>query len=365
MLLVLLVNAAWAGDAKDPAWVGIWRGTVGQNQVMVCLDRTDDEGTSPSRYYVSGQSGNIALAAKDAAGTAWTEGDAPGAAQWQIDTAANDGLQGRWISPDQQGQTFTLHRVAAQADPESAGWWGKRPLCRSISFYGPRADAEQLVAGEPQGEAGRHYREVYAGSYYSDKARKEGLGQRASFIELLGNDSRIVPINRALRERWHVRLARTYIGENGGLAEVAERVDLFTARWLTLSEWEWFDGYGASGISMWHETWDLNTGRKIDPWSWFNKKGGHWKTANGAVEAGAGFEPSKTLNRIAQRYAVPDDECKDGLWLRDPRPTQKGLVFSTGYGPCLNEFTVPFRDLRPLLTEDGLREARLFSAMKR
>lgn len=346
-----MTGAARAVDA--PPWRGIWAGSIGTQQVMVCLDTVEDNAGSPSAYYYLKHGATIALALD---GTRWTEGDAEHkTGSWQLDAAGADGLAGVWSAPGgQKSLPIALSRVQASPDDFSSSEWGEHALCRSLAFYGPRADAEKVVAGAAQSFGGRHFRDLYAQSFIP--SAKSGEPRVNSTVELLAPGPHTAQINGFLRARWRGRLARSYI-HDGGLGEFSESVEGYTDRWLTLREMELPAGYAWSSASMWHETWSLQTGKQVDLWSWFNAKGGRWQPSEINPQAGLVFNTSPALLALAKRRVSQDPECKDkDISLDDPRLVAAGMQFSTGFGPCKQDFVLSFQSLRPFLNRAALAE---------
>jgi hypothetical protein len=216
-----------------------------------------------------------------------------------------------------------------------------------------------VVIGKTQSIQNRRFRDYSARSGFSKERFKAGQGQLNSAVELLEPGPQVKALNKFFRERWRDRLARGYVNEQGGLAEFFESVEFYSERWLTLDEMELPAGYSWSSASRWRETWNLQTGKQLDLWTWFNKNGGSWGPSNsepGKLE----FHISVALQRLAQRLILMDPDCKEQeVSINDPRLAQNGIAFSSGFGPCLKEAVLPFKDLLSFLNQQGLAEAKL------
>ncbi|MCE3606630.1 hypothetical protein LXA47_23955 [Massilia sp. P8910] len=243
----------------------------------------------------------------------------------------------------QRSIAIALTRVHAVPDPESASLWGEHALCRSVPFHRPRADAEQVVNGKTQSIQNRRFRDYSARRGFSKERFIAGQGQLNSAVELLEPGPEVTALNKFFRERWRDRLARGYVNEQGGLAEFFESVEFYSERWLTLDEMELPAGYAWSSARRWRETWNLQTGKQIDLWTWFNRKGGNWEPSSsepGKLE----FHSSKALQRLALRLIHMDPDCTEQeVSIDDPRLAQNGIAFSSGFGPCLQVAVLPFK----------------------
>jgi len=360
LCITLLVSlAASAADAapEQPAWRGIWAGTIGSQNIVACLDTADQDGVSAAAYYYLRHGKIISLSQADSQQAAWTEGSAEHqTGLLKLDAASGDHLTGLWSSPDgKKTAPLALTRLPFAPDEDSEFWWRDNALCRSVSFYGPRADAEQVMPGPTQQSENRHYRELFARSYVADKKQGGDKWSGNNTVELLDASQPVAGINQALRARWRTRLARSYVEEQGGLGDFFERVTWYSDRWLVLEEMEWTAGYGISGSTMWHETWNVKTGKKVDPWSWFGPKGGSWKPAESGPRAPPEFHPSAPLLRIVGRHYSADPDCNKRADTDDPRPSRQGLEFYSGFGPCRQVIVIPWRELLSFLNEEGTR----------
>lgn len=339
----MLLAVAGTCSAQE-AWSGIWEGTIGQAPVRVCFDGREGE---HSRYYYL-KYGKDILLRRSEDDPARGSYDEPGG-KWQLAAEGADTLRGTWLSTN-AGKKWPI-QLTRTTVPLS----GKGSLCEADYFFKPVAEKQKLVAGPVQ-SFGRHRYQML-----STRIQKPGDSDFApEAVVLLGFGDKGAAINQLLQQRLRQRLARSLDSRMGGLAESTETVAWLSDRWLSLRETEWPNGYGASGISMRFETWDLAAGRRFDLWRWFNARAGAWHE-----EAGNdGVEQVFTTSGALQKALGPfdnnggDPDCKDpGKSWREPRLASGGIEFGAGQvGPCLESKVVSFETLQPFLNEEGQRQ---------
>ena len=103
----LLLAGLWllttACHADQPAWQGVWSGTIGKSEVRVCLD---EKGKSAYRYQRYQK--DIPLVLK---GNQWQEtSDGKVTGIWTLDNPQDDTLDGEWRSP-KKGRSLLIHLV--------------------------------------------------------------------------------------------------------------------------------------------------------------------------------------------------------------------------------------------------------------
>ena len=81
--------------AADPAWQGVWRGTLGKQPIVVCLDNR-----GRSAYFYVRYQREIALTGKDGAWEEYNHGALSGI--WTLSAAQGDELEGHWRNPASQ-----------------------------------------------------------------------------------------------------------------------------------------------------------------------------------------------------------------------------------------------------------------------
>jgi len=334
LTLVLLSSTAFAGDAP---WHGVWSGTIGGQQVMVCLDAPDY-----SSYYYQRHSNGISLSAKDKTGTRWTEiskGKITG--EWKFESIARDRLAGNWVAPKgKHSAPIILERVSASSGEEEE-------LCDKVAYNGPRMEASKIDAGKLERFEGKRFRNLSA------------LKGKVSTIEIMEGGPYAASINHALRLKLRDEIAnyfRCYESVNTrdeGLAEysVSEAPVFWTSRWLTLAETaEDYCGGMHPNHGYLYTTWDFELGKVADLWTWFS---------------GGKKEASASLNKVIIAHSRRDDECAEMMAENTSynlRPAKEGMIFypqlpHVAIG-CQDDIVVPYSKLLPFLTATGKTEIK-------
>ncbi|GLI38328.1 hypothetical protein KI811_16710 [Geobacter hydrogenophilus] len=336
--LLLLSGAA---SAADPSWRGVWSGTIGKQQVMVCLDHDDS-----SSYYYRRHSYDISLEASDKKGPRWaemTKGKRTG--EWKFESITRDRLTGNWFaSKGKRSTPIVLERVSAPAN--------EGQLCDDEAYNGPRIDAVKINAGSPENFEGKRFRTLSA-----------GVDTTISTVELLESGPGVAGVNQALRAELRERIGNYYecLGSDNTRAEevaeysVTESPVFWSSRWLALAVVA--DDY-CGGLRInhhyWYSTWDLSSGKNVDLWTWFE---------------GMKYEASAALNKIIVAHAKFDEECAEMLTENvtySLHPSREGMVFSPQlYVGCQDDIVVPYDKLLPFLSPVGKREVKALMSPRR
>jgi hypothetical protein len=241
-----------------PPWRGIWTGSIGNENIVACLDRNDDSGAENSGYYYLRHGTLIPLTKSDAEAAHWVEGEQrKTTGTWALDAVDGRSIDGVWRDAESR-KTLAIHLIRARrVTDKQSDFWFADDLCHGVSFYRPLAEATPLKKGDTQFVQGKRYRRI---TMTTPLSSDRGLaGPAIDSVELLEPGANIDAINRILRERYLNRIARHHVSEPGGLAEFFENVVGFSDNRLTLDEMEWTAGYGISGTRRWTEVWDLRT----------------------------------------------------------------------------------------------------------
>ena len=116
LLLACLWLFAATCQAADPAWQGVWSGTIGKANVSVCLSEN-----GPSEYRYQRYQKDIPLTRKD---NQWQEAaDGTITGIWTLDNPQGDTLEGTWQSPKTR-RSLPIH-LGRVADV------GNEPACES------------------------------------------------------------------------------------------------------------------------------------------------------------------------------------------------------------------------------------------
>jgi len=330
LFLIMLSNLAFAGDAP---WHGVWKGSIGGQQVMVCLD--DPESSS---YYYRRHSDDISLSAKDKTGTRWAEtskGKKTG--EWKLDLIGRNRLAGNWFAPKgKRSAPIALERVNTPSGNE---------LCDSDAYNSPRIETAKIVTGKLEHFEGKRFHTISA--------------LEVSTIEIVEVGPQTTAVNQALRAKLRKEIANYFrcfeslnTREEGfGDYSVSETPVFWTSRWLTLAESAETDCGGAHpNHGYFYTTWDLKLGKVADLWTWFD---------------GGEKEASAPLNKVIIAHSQRNDECAETIVENryySLHPAKDGMVFypqlSHADIGCQDDIVVPYSKLLPFLTATGRTEVK-------
>ena len=323
----------------DPATLpGIWKGSIGQQLVVACFNRSDNR-TIGSYYYLRHL---VPIEVGfDASNKVLEETDGI----WDVELAAgSDTLTGSWKKKKDEtlAAPITLTRAGA-ADPGA---------CGSDAFVAPleASSAPRVVSGPRTDFDGHAYRTL------------SGLNQAT--IQILAPGSAANAINRDLRAfiddspaavaEYNLR-RRNDLASRGFVMDDENTVtpSYWSDRYLSINFYSWAAGMGKSGISSHVLTWDLVTGRRVDLWGWFGVA--HDGSADDAAPL-----PKRLLAKFVKLADVPqgEDNCAanyaGGVPFRISL-TATGMEFAQwpeGDG-CDIGFAADFKSLLPYMTPSG------------
>ncbi|HEX7867665.1 MAG TPA: hypothetical protein VF555_22085 [Variovorax sp.] len=242
-----------------------------------------------------------------------------------------------------------------------------KSACGSESYAGQLETPPKIDTGKKEEYAtGRSFR------------RLRFAGQET--IELSGPEPTLAAINRELRRDFDTKKEtvqeyfdkrRQFLGQVGVPAEDENTADpsYWTSQWLSVRNYTWAAGTGRAGISWFYRTWDLQTGRQVDPWTWFgSRKESLNRPGAGPVIATSGGSMTPKLRRFLFRRegidpAKAEENCefnyKEDAYY-DLTLEAKGMRFAQpdfGNG-CAIEIEVPYAELGPVLTPAGKAAVR-------
>lgn len=311
---------------------GVWRGTIGDQSVMVCLDPANET----SSYYYPRYLKGLALQATSTTAGTWVEkSQGKTSGEWQLTVADTNHLTGVWTSaPSQRAAPIRLVRLASPRESNP---------CESASYNAQRLDAARLTAGKVAMLGRKRYQTIST------------LDGDLISVQLLESGTRYPSINRQLREDLHHDVIGYYACHTmmtaaaRDFADYQTRIDpvFWNDRWLTLGQsLSDFCGGAHPNNDYHYQNWNLKTGEKTDLWSWFKTK-----------------TVTPQLNRVIVAYAQPIAECKAVLAENTDysvRPSANGLMFypqlAHGVQACADNILVPYRKLVPFLNASGKAE---------
>lgn len=280
ILFASLTGAGLAAPAQEapPAWAGVWQGTVGKVEVKLCLQH---EYRARGAYYYARYLRVIALEGDDKARpdpltVALTEampvpgkaGKAGGteAVAWTLRASTDRRtLEGSWRS-SAKTLPVQLTRLAAPGPDERS--------CETDAFSLPLERPGRVAASDARLK-GTAYRTL---SLVVEQQPDVGI---AAF-ELLRDDAGAVRFNAAMRKLLQDEqeamfgCMRGALGSNASIGDYGMRVEpkAIGRRWLVAGEGGSQTCGGAHpNHHLGYQTWDLEAGRTVDPWTWFGTQG--------------------------------------------------------------------------------------------
>jgi hypothetical protein len=341
------------GVSESEARLGVWRGTLGAQPIMVCLQRGP---IGESSYYYLRHRATIALRSDDASGAQWNEGMVAdqSSGTWQLEAAHGDRLTGIWSDPEGAKQLpITLTRVSLLGDPSNGcGAYEAGPL--KDAYNAPRVSAEPLTTT------------TVTDGLRTVKARNDQL----TIVELADSEPHAAAFNAWMRA-W---LREQIVGYFDCAASMqgADPVDFNQQReivlragaWVVVSEsYDLFCGGAHPSASVSHLTWNLDADKPVQPWTWI--RGSKVKCD---YAADCGHAAPAALNKLILTAASRNkdgDECADAVNENsgyDLRPSATGLMFSTQFAhviqACDEDVELSFAQVEPFLTDSGKRELK-------
>jgi hypothetical protein len=361
LLVITLAPAALAQATPSlftPAWAGIWRGTVGDAAVQVCLQH-DDYRDFGAYYYLRHLS-IISLGKLDAQ-LVWAESrnsdQAANGPLWRLTSISSSHLNGTW-SQGARTLPFSLDRASLTKpkadDPGEAA-------CGNEAFSLPRF-TRPVITNKSATLNGVAYTRVLVapGKQFEDSDTE--------VFQLQGSTPAIKRVNAELLKTVptgpgnaaYFTCSMAALGQNGldGDAFSTIKPLIITTSWMVLENDESDDCGGAHPSSNTsYETCDLHNGVKVNLNDWFTK-GALTQTSNkpGSKDQYVTVDftpPFKKL--IDDAYLREDEECKDSVADADtwyPRLTEMGIAFTPELPhlsqSCEEDAVIPF-DWRPIL----------------
>ncbi len=340
---------------------GVWHGTLGKQQVMVCFS------SNLSSYYYLRHSSGMALFEQDADGHGWIEKvGTVTTGVWKIEPASGDAVAGLWSDPTGKIRLpISLTRIAlAKADGRDCVTGAG-----NVAFNQPRVAAQEIASGPVQTTDGMRYRTIAA------------LDGDVSSIELLGEPGQYDALNKQLRDGLLTEIGTAFNCQDilyrrsehlpgGGKREwpTADKTTLFAVngKWLTLLSGGGGDCGGAHpSYGTYHYTVDSGTGEKLNVM--------HWLKSDQKDEYL--YHPPEKLNalivRQAERQARADhagdggcagiyaEASQDGYFVALGKA---GIIFSItlphAAAACNEDIEIPYARLQPYLSQEGKHAVR-------
>lgn len=277
--LLLLASPARAADAPRPAWEGVWRGTIGERPVQVCLQHRD--GDDFGAYYDLRDLGIISLgtlASADQAGKlVWSEqpvADHPeNGPLWHLTDVTQGHLAGAW-SDGRKTLPIALSAVPRAASGADAA---DSDVCASLAFSMPRYTKPTIAIAHAALDGTSYDRvTVTAGKQFGDDFQPE-----VDTFQLPGKTPAIALVNAALRhdiptgpdDDINFQCSMSALGANGfdGGASSSTVPEIITGSWMVSRNSASSDCGGAHpNADLAYTTWDLRAGAPVAVEDWFN-----------------------------------------------------------------------------------------------
>lgn len=345
-----------SGAMSVQSWKGVWKGTLGKQEITACFQVDDDNLFKFGEYYYSKYRQPIRLDIgddKSKTGSKLVLNEANGT--WDLLMSNKDSLTGTWSN---KGKKYPMSLIRVPiANKDELG-----ESCGSSEFNSGRKIQPQLVTSTGTIN-GTQYRMV--------TVKDEGI---ASF-ELIGMDTITTSINDQLRKDLEGEIDASFgctssvlgrWGEKGDYGSIRTPI-LLTEHWLTVvTHSEDSCGGAHPNTDNNYQTWNRETGKLENIWTWFNASGAqliNQKMPSGETweHVEIGPELRKTLANRWPKSANngADSECDDvgesAYWKIYPEST--GLVFTPELPhviqACSDDIHIPYARLLPMLNEHG------------
>lgn len=332
---------------------GVWEGTLGTKAIVACFNFDYPSGS----YFYKQYKKPIQLTRKEQDGL-WHE--ANGTGLWLLDPGQGTTLSGTWSSV--KDALVKLPISLSLVDSSKS-----KRACGSESYTSQIEAPPKIEIGKKKEFApGRSFRPLrFAGQ---------------ATVELFGPEPTLAAINRELRRDFdtgkdaikeYFDKRREFLGRVGVPAEDENTTEpeYWTSQWLSIRNYTWAAGTGRSGISWFYRTWDVQTGKQVDLWTWFgSRKESLSVPGAGPVVATSGGSMTPKLRRFVFRHEGIDpgkaeENCESNYKedaYYDLTLEAKGMRFAQpdfGDG-CAIEIEVPYAELGPVLTPAGKAAVR-------
>ncbi len=362
--------------ASDPAWVGVWSGTLGDLPIMACMQHSEYSDTAA--YYYRKHMKIITLTSLSDKPNAtkipqWIEGDDRNDTaknpQWKLSLIDTNTLSGTWsAAPDKAAKSLpvTLKRVATDYDNYN--------LCGSLAFNEPRITPMKITR-KPAKKDGVAYTDITADV---GKQFDVSLGTFA----LLGNSTAIKKINTELAKEISGEPSKSNyfecitgaLSNNGSDGDYSAGLvpDLITRNHMVSNEsYSNYCGGAHPNYYINWRNWDLRTGNAINLMDWLNAtavvrtKQGQGENAYTEIT----IQPALRKILKAKWLVLAEPECNDVIddheyW--NLHLTRKGISFypdlAHALTACETDIQLAFSELAPLLNPAGKRGIAFFRA---
>lgn len=307
--------------AAEPSQVGVWKGMLGKSNIVACINSGQDYGS----YYYETHRIPIQLVRT---GRGWREADDTG--RWDLEVAASGVMVGTWnLTKGGISLPIKLTLASGQSDPQP---------CASDAYNALLEIIPRLQVGAKQTFNEYSYRTLRVANIET--------------VELLSPAPAQQLINRQLKNMLpksiqdlgdYFAKRRGFLGRSGSVAEDEQSatVEFWNREFVTVRFHRWAAGEGRRGAQSDYLTWDLRSGKPVNPWDWF--------TATPRKD-------SKRHRLVTMAAHAP--ECKDGYYGEgDFQLTLEADAvhfWEEAYGDgCERGLRIPYTELSPILSAKG------------
>nr|WP_308812213.1 hypothetical protein [Pseudomonas japonica] len=317
--------------ANTDELAGVWKGALGSSPITACFNGSTGEHGS---YYYQRTLTPIWLT-QTSENAPWVEEGNTGF--WTLNTPQDDALSGAWRKTEGgKPLPITLHRVGLPTDN-----------CGSDVYNAPM-EAEPLPVKIEKKTFGDHsYALKIHGAQVTLKLEDDSpavqmINRQLAALAVYDND-----------QADYFRERREDLGQNGSAhtTEITVEPTYWSSQFITVSFYRWFAGTGRNGISCGLHSWNLQTGERVDPWTWLGGQQEWYDAYSGHLTLPAKF--STWLGK----QTTADEGCPavTSYTQFDLEFNTHGLHLSTpAYGDgCENDLNFTWEQLEPVLTAQG------------
>ena len=365
--LALLATPLAAQDETLPPWDGVWKGTIGGLPVMVCLQQGGGNWSMGSYYYLS-QMKPIPLR-RDEAGN-WAEeanGSDPSTGTLHL-TQSGSRLGGEWLHGVRH-LAIALERVPTKKSDTFM-------TCGSYEYIAPRVRPITRTVKPVRVKGAEISRIEYKPARWFEGVALATIaiaptmpGDRSINAQLEPNPDK--PNDFAPDDYLSCMQGALNGGGRDGDYEFAYDLAELTPTFLrVIAQSGSYCGGAHPNNYYWWESFDRQTGKRIDLTRWFTAKAApRGDIAPGDTEIAL----APALRRVVLRHSKFEDaECRKvfanaDFWFAGV--TAKGVIFTPALAhvemACTDDTVVPYAELTPFFSAEGKTAVRRLGLSKR
>ena len=362
-------------NATPPSWLGVWEGTIGKHAVMVCLDRLPGR----SAYFYETHKLEIALSEKDGVLVEMAKGELSGI--WTLSEPQGDSMEGKWQAPQLQRRIpIQLKRISysgSDAPCESRSYKSKLNDISSVSISKNNKAIPELgidIKFEYVTPSGIRAQYVASfGNINGTQYRMITIDKTLVSFELIGADKITTIINDQLLNAIKNEIESSadcmgYMEDNGlgkGQYESITKPIFITEHWVSAKTHTYnYCGGNHPNEGEEYTTWNRETGKPEDIWTWFNTSGAQLikkKMPSGEILNHIKIG-SKLRNEFSIRWKKKGKDGCDNIG-EDEYIDWKvfigndGLIFAPDLPQviyaCNDSIHIPYATLMPILNKYG------------